>query len=66
MTDPKIRLLFTRAQLIGMRRCAECGWHEPTQGHHPECPTWDEEPAAPTRSTQLDERREQIRQGDTT
>lgn len=52
MTDPKIRLLFTRAQLIAMKRCADCGWHPKTQGHHPECPTWDEstEPAPTTRT----------------
>ncbi|MBP3087016.1 hypothetical protein [Mycolicibacterium fortuitum] len=52
MTDPKIRLLFTRAQLIGMGRCPDCGWHPKTQGHHPECPTWDEstEPAPATRT----------------
>ncbi|UVT31615.1 hypothetical protein SEA_MASK_82 [Mycobacterium phage Mask] len=39
MTDPKIKLLFTRAQLIGMERCPDCGWHPETQGHLPECPT---------------------------
>lgn len=53
MTDPKIRLLFTRAELIAMKRCPECGWHPKTQGHHPECPTWDEsatEPAPTTRT----------------
>lgn len=37
MTDPRIRLLFTRAQLIGMGRCPDCGWHPKTQGHHPDC-----------------------------
>ena len=37
MTDPRIRLLFTRAQLIGMGRCPDCGWHPKTQGHHPHC-----------------------------
>lgn len=42
MADPRIRLLYTRAELIGMGRCADCGWHEPTQSHHPECPTRDE------------------------
>lgn len=41
VTDPRIRLLYTRAELIGMGRCADCGWHEPTQGHHNECPTRD-------------------------
>lgn len=59
MTDPKIRLLFTRAQLIAMRRCADCGWHPPTQGHHPDCPTWDTEPDAPQPSTQRDMTRPQ-------
>lgn len=39
VTDPKIRLLFTRPELAVMGRCVECGWHEPTQGHHPDCPT---------------------------
>jgi hypothetical protein len=45
MSDQKIRLLFTRAQLIAMKRCADCGWHPPTQGHHPDCPTTEPEPA---------------------
>ncbi|WP_301121098.1 hypothetical protein [Mycolicibacterium fortuitum] len=52
MTDPKIRLLFTRAELIGMGRCPDCGWHPKTQGHHPECPTWDEDQPAPAARTQ--------------
>ena len=39
MTDPKIRLLLTPAQLKAMGRCEHCGWHERTQGHHPSCPT---------------------------
>lgn len=42
MTDPNITLLFTRAQLIGMRRCPDCGWHPKTQNHHPHCPTRNE------------------------
>lgn len=50
MTDPKIRLLFTRAQLIAMKRCPDCGWHPPTQSHHPDCPTTEPEPA-PTTAT---------------
>lgn len=33
------RLLFTRAELTALRRCPDCGWHEATQGHHPNCPT---------------------------
>jgi len=39
MTDPRIRLLFTRAQLIGMGRCPDCGCHPATQGHKTECPS---------------------------
>ncbi|UVT31514.1 hypothetical protein SEA_SEJANUS_83 [Mycobacterium phage Sejanus] len=52
MTDPKIKLLFTRAELIAMGRCELCGWHPKTQGHHPECPTGDDgtEPAPTTRT----------------
>jgi hypothetical protein len=37
MSDPRIRLLFTPAELAALGRCTECGWHEPTQGHHPHC-----------------------------
>ncbi|PQM45685.1 hypothetical protein C1Y40_04129 [Mycobacterium talmoniae] len=43
MTDPRIRLLFTRAQLVAMKRCPDCGWHPPTQGHHDDCPTTKDE-----------------------
>ena len=42
MTDPRIRLLYTRAELIGLGRCADCGWSVPEQGHHSECPARDE------------------------
>lgn len=37
MTDPNITLLFTPDQLRRMGRCSTCGWHPPTQGHHPDC-----------------------------
>lgn len=42
MSDPRIRLLFTEAELAQLGRCPHCGWHPPTQGHHPDC---TEEPA---------------------
>lgn len=41
MSDPRIRLLFSRRELIAMQRCPDCGWHPKTQGHHPDCPTND-------------------------
>ena len=37
------RLLFTRAELIGYKRCPDCSWHPPTQGHHEACPTRQED-----------------------
>ena len=37
MTDPGIRLLFTRAELIALKRCELCGWDPKTQNHHPNC-----------------------------
>lgn len=43
MTDPGIRLLLTPEQLRELDRCTECGWHPPTQNHHPNCPTIREE-----------------------
>ena len=39
MTDPRIRLLYSRRELIAMGRCPDCGWHPPAQGHHQACPT---------------------------
>lgn len=44
MTDPKIRILFTPEQLRSFGRCTSCGWHEATQGHHPDCPTRKDTP----------------------
>jgi len=44
MTDPKIRVLFSEAQLRSFGRCTGCGWHPPTQGHHPDCPNPEETP----------------------
>ncbi|AOT25814.1 hypothetical protein SEA_TORTELLINI_69 [Mycobacterium phage Tortellini] len=38
MTDPKIWLPFSRAELIRRGRCTGCGCH-PKQGHKPECPS---------------------------
>jgi hypothetical protein len=35
-------LPFPRAQLIGMKRCAECGCHPEKQGHKDECPHREE------------------------
>lgn len=46
VTDPKIRLLFTRAELISMKRCPDCGWSPREQGHHPDCPTIKERTGA--------------------
>ncbi|QHB41406.1 hypothetical protein I5J39_gp60 [Mycobacterium phage Megiddo] len=43
MSDPRIRLLFSRRELIAMQRCPDCGWHPKTQFHHPDCPQWDSE-----------------------
>ena len=38
MSDQKIRILFNASELAALGRCAGCGWHPPTQGHHPDCP----------------------------
>ncbi|MDQ2638061.1 MAG: hypothetical protein M3Y83_14430 [Actinomycetota bacterium] len=43
MSDPKIRLLFTPERLAALGRCTQCGWHPPTQGHHQDCPTTEDE-----------------------
>lgn len=44
MTDPKIRILFTEEQIRSFGRCPKCGFHPPTQDHHPKCPTLKETP----------------------
>lgn len=36
---PDIWLPFSRRELIGMKRCPDCGCHPATQGHKTECPT---------------------------
>lgn len=41
MTDPRIRLLFTPAELAAMGRCETCGWAPEQQGHHPDCGWWN-------------------------
>ncbi|AWH14470.1 hypothetical protein HWB60_gp074 [Mycobacterium phage TChen] len=43
MSDPRIRLLFSRRELIAMQRCPDCGWHPKTQFHHPDCPNRETE-----------------------
>ncbi|AGT12483.1 hypothetical protein HAMULUS_74 [Mycobacterium phage Hamulus] len=43
MSDPRIRLLFSRRELIAMGRCELCGWHPKTQNHHPDCPRYETE-----------------------
>lgn len=35
---PDMWLPYPRRELIGMGRCADCGFHEPTQGHREHCP----------------------------
>ena len=35
MMEPR---LFTRAELLALGRCPECGWHPRTQGHQRACP----------------------------
>lgn len=44
MTDPRILLLFTPAELAALGRCQHCGWHAATQGHHTDCTHHDERP----------------------
>lgn len=34
-----IWLPYSRAKLIAIKRCPDCGCHPPTQGHNPKCPT---------------------------
>lgn len=34
-----IWLPYSRAQLIAIKRCPDCGFHPPTQGHNPRCPS---------------------------
>lgn len=39
---PDLWLPYDRPTLIGMRRCADCGFSPREQGHHPDCPTQPE------------------------
>ncbi|QBP31766.1 hypothetical protein SEA_PIPER2020_87 [Mycobacterium phage Piper2020] len=43
MTESKIWLPFSRAELIRRGRCPDCGWHPKTQFHHPNCPEFEAE-----------------------
>ncbi|AVP42391.1 hypothetical protein SEA_MISHA28_83 [Mycobacterium phage Misha28] len=43
MTESKIWLPFSRAELIRRGRCPDCGCHPDKQGHKPDCPTRETE-----------------------
>lgn len=39
MSGPPIWLPYSAHRLAVLGRCPACGFHPPTQGHRPECPT---------------------------